>query len=185
MRQCMLRLQLVQWQMFRRREGGGSLALFYSWCQVVPSVREALTSILEMLNDNPGTYLIAKLDGLCYVFLFWFLWLSSMFLIPDNREILYRNMLACTQLNELGDIWPGSNLDFPVCYGYCVGFMLKLKTICMAKGTPPRRKKRFLSGIVRRGGEDLARICWPFFHHVTVPYALTSISCYVKLFGNF
>ena len=37
----------------------------------------------------------------------------------------------------------------------------------------------------RGGGETPARIFWPFFHHVTVPYILTSISCYVILFGHF
>ena len=36
-----------------------------------------------------------------------------------------------------------------------------------------------------RGGEGLAQICWPFFHHVTVPYILTSISCYVYTFWSF
>ena len=52
-------------------------------------------------------------------------------------------------------------------------------------GNTSHKKNRFLSGIARKGGgEDLARIFLPFFHHV-VPHILTSISCYVILFGHF
>ena len=34
------------------------------------------------------------------------------------------------------------------------------------------------------GGSALPEFVYPFFHHV-VPYILTSISCYVILFGHF
>ena len=39
-------------------------------------------------------------------------------------------------------------------------------------------EKTFLSGIARKGGGAL-------FHHVTIPYTLTSISYYVILLGHF
>ena len=47
-------------------------------------------------------------------------------------------------------------------------------------------KKRFLSGIARMrgGGLPMPEFLGPFFHHV-FPYILTSISCYLILFGHF
>ena len=49
------------------------------------------------------------------------------------------------------------------------------------------KKKRFLSGIARMmwgGGLPMPEFVGPFFHHV-FPYILTSISCYLILFGHF
>ena len=52
------------------------------------------------------------------------------------------------------------------------------------KGSPPE-KKCFLSGIARKGGGGpLPKFFYLFFHHV-FPYILTSISCYLILFGHF
>ena len=50
-------------------------------------------------------------------------------------------------------------------------------------GNTSHRKNRFLSGIAQKGGGALPEFVYPFFHHV--PYILTSISCYVILFGHF
>ena len=49
-----------------------------------------------------------------------------------------------------------------------------------------KKKNVFFSGIARKGGgrETPARIFGPFFHHVFT-YILTSISCYLILFGHF
>ena len=53
------------------------------------------------------------------------------------------------------------------------------------KGRSPVRKNVFFRALPEKGGGGgLARICSPFLHHV-VPYILTSISCYVILFGHF
>ena len=49
----------------------------------------------------------------------------------------------------------------------------------MYKGRPHLKKS-----IDRGGGRALPEFFDPFFHHV-VPYILTSISCYVILFGHF
>ena len=52
-------------------------------------------------------------------------------------------------------------------------------------GNTSQEKNRFLSGIAQKGGgRALPEFFYPFFHHV-VPYILTSISCYVILFGHF
>ena len=54
------------------------------------------------------------------------------------------------------------------------------------KGTPPA-KKRFLSGIARKGrgqGGPCPNLL-ALFNHVTVPYILTSISYFMILFGHF
>ena len=57
--------------------------------------------------------------------------------------------------------------------------------ICLSKGTPPIRKIDFFRALPEKGGgRALPEFFDPFFHHV-VPYILTSISCYVILFGNF
>ena len=55
--------------------------------------------------------------------------------------------------------------------------------------TPPLGKtshKKSISFVncPKRGGEGLPEFFDPFFHHV-VPYILTSVSCYVILFGHF
>ena len=47
------------------------------------------------------------------------------------------------------------------------------------------QKKCFRSGIARKGGGNPCPNLLTLFHHVTVPYILTSISCYVILFGHF
>ena len=66
-----------------------------------------------------------------------------------------------------------------------VSFIKFKIVIKAAKGTPPRKKIDFFRALPEKGGgEGLARIFLPFFHHV-VPFILTSISCYVILFGHF
>ena len=70
------------------------------------------------------------------------------------------------------------------CHRCCFSFNFR-NGICLIREHLP--KKRFLSSIapIRGGGGPcLARIFWPFFHHVTVPYILTSILCYVYTFGE-
>ena len=47
------------------------------------------------------------------------------------------------------------------------------------------KKKCFLLGIARKGGgRPLPEFVDPFFHHV-FPYILTSISCYLILYGHY
>ena len=65
--------------------------------------------------------------------------------------------------------------------------ILLTTAISLLLGKPSWEKKCFLSGIARKGGgvgRTLPKFVDPFFHHV-VPYILTSISCYVILFGHF
>ena len=57
--------------------------------------------------------------------------------------------------------------------------------IVRLKGTPPIKKIDFFRALPEKGGgRALPEFFYPFFHHV-VPYILTSISCYVILFGHF
>ena len=74
---------------------------------------------------------------------------------------------------------------------YLISFLTGAKTIILIiimittgqtrrhKGTPPLNKNSF------GGGGALPEFVGPFFHHITVPFILTSISCYVILFGHF
>ena len=55
----------------------------------------------------------------------------------------------------------------------------------MSKGSPPEKKNVFFWALPEKGGGDpCPNFLTLFFHHV-VPYILTSISCYVILFGHF
>ena len=54
------------------------------------------------------------------------------------------------------------------------------KWIAWHKGTPPIRKIDFFRALPEKGGgRALPEFVDPFFHHVVVPYILTSVSCYV------
>ena len=54
-----------------------------------------------------------------------------------------------------------------------------------SKGSPPEKKMFSFGHCPKRGGGDpCPNWLTLFFHHV-VPYILTSISCYVILFGHF
>ena len=75
----------------------------------------------------------------------------------------------------------GTSDSFTVCYARASN----CEDYHHHKGTSPVRKMSSFGQCPKSGGEETpARICWPFFHHV-VPYILTSISCYVILFGHF
>ena len=55
----------------------------------------------------------------------------------------------------------------------------------ISKGRRHMKKIDFFRALPKKGGgRALPKIFDPFFHHV-VPYILTSISCYVILFGHF
>ena len=55
-----------------------------------------------------------------------------------------------------------------------------------SKGSPPVKKNVFFRALPEKGwgGDPCPNFLTLFFHHV-VPYILTSISCYVILFGHF
>ena len=60
-----------------------------------------------------------------------------------------------------------------------------LSSVFIYKGSPPEKKMFSFGNCIERGGGDpCPNFLTLFFHHV-VPYILTSISCYVILFGHF
>ena len=72
-----------------------------------------------------------------------------------------------------------SLLEFTIVF---VPKIIKRGSLCIREHV--LQQKCFLSGIAEKGGGDPCPNFLPFFHHVTVPYILTSISCYVIHFQH-
>ena len=70
----------------------------------------------------------------------------------------------------------------------CTGRPCNPKAVCIAIGVNPSLiispNIDFFRALPENGGGALPEFVDPFFHHI-FPYILTSISCYVILFGHF
>ena len=71
-----------------------------------------------------------------------------------------------------------SLLEFTIVF---VPKIIKRGSLCIREHV--LQQKCFLSGIAEKRGDPCPNFL-PFFHHVTVPYILTSISCYLILLGH-